>query len=75
MSARYYQLEYNYMMDKNNPNNLKHLLSNNKRYSDDILVLDCKDFIDISKNKYPSELTLKPSHGAGLEDHFLDFLY
>ena len=60
------------MMDKNNPNNLKHALSNNKRYLDDILVLNCKDFIDISKNIYPSELTLEPSHGAGHEDHFLD---
>ena len=47
------QLEYKYMMDKNNPNNLKHVLSNNKRYLDDILVLNCKDFIDISK-KYIS---------------------
>ena len=54
------------MMDKNNPNNLKHVLSNNKRYLDDILVLNCKNFIDISKNIYPSELTLEPSHGAGL---------
>ena len=44
------QLEYKYMMDKNNPINLKHVLSNNKRYLDDILVLNCKDFIDISKN-------------------------
>ena len=60
------------MMYKNNPNNLKHVLSNNKRYLDDILVLNCKNFIDISKNIYPSELTLEPSHGAGLEDHFLD---
>ena len=65
------QLEYNYMMDTNTPNNLKHVLSNNKRYLDDILVLNCKKFIDISKNIYPSELTLEPSHGAGLEDHFL----
>ena len=60
------------MMNKNNSNNLKHVLSNNKRYLDDILVLNCKDFIDISKNIYPSELTLEPSHGTGLEDHFLD---
>ena len=42
-------LEYKYMMDKNNPINLKHALSNNKRYLDDILVLNVKDFIDISK--------------------------
>ena len=68
------QLEYKYMMDKNNPNNLKHVLSNNKRYLDDILVLNCKDFIDISKNIYPSELNLEPSHGAGHEDHFLDLI-
>ena len=60
------------MMDKNNQNNLKHVFSNNKRYLDDILVLNCKEFIDISKNIYPSELILEPSHGAGLEDHFLD---
>ena len=39
------------MMDKNNPNNLKHVLSNNNRYLDDILVLNCKGFIDISKRK------------------------
>ena len=32
------QLEYKYMMDKNNSNNLKHVLSNNKRYLDNILV-------------------------------------
>ena len=31
---------------------------------------NCKDFIDISKNICPSELTLEPSHGTGLEDHF-----
>ena len=49
------------MMDKKNPNNLKHVLSNNKRYLDDILVLNCKDFIDVSKNIYQSELTLEPS--------------
>ena len=60
------------MMDKNNPNNLKHVLSNNKKYLDDILVLNCKKFIDISKNIHPSELTLEPSHGTDLEDHFLD---
>ena len=36
------------------------------------MVLNCKDFIDISKNIYPSELILEPSHGAGNEDHFLD---
>jgi len=53
------QLEYKYMMDKNNPNNLKHCLSNNKRYLDDILILNCKDFLDISKNIYLSELTLE----------------
>ena len=41
-----------------------------KRYLDDILVLNCKDFIDISKSIYPSELTLEPSHDH--EDHFLD---
>ena len=52
-------------MDKNNPNNLKHALSNNNRYLDDNLVLNCKDFIDISKNIYPSELILKPSHEIG----------
>ena len=46
------QLEYNYMMDTNTPNNLTHVLSNNKRYLDDILVLNCKDFIHISKNIY-----------------------
>ena len=60
------------MMDKNNPNNLKNVFSNNKRYLDDILVLNCKEFIDISKNIYPSELTPEHSHGTGLEDHFLD---
>ena len=60
------------MMDKNKPNNLKHVLSNNKRYLDNILVLNSKDFIEISKNIYPSELTLKRSHGAGHEDYFLD---
>ena len=59
------------MMDKNNPNNLKHVLSNNKRYLDDILVLNCKEFIDIYKTIYPSELTLEPSHGKGLDNHFL----
>ena len=64
--------EYKYMMDKNNPINLKHALSNNKRYLDDILVLNCKDFIDISKNIYPSEPILEASHGTGHEDHFLD---
>ena len=36
------------------------------------MVLNRKEFIDISKNIYPSELTLEPSHGTGLEDHFLD---
>ena len=60
------------MMDKNNPNNLKRVLSNNKRYLDDILVFYCKEFIDISKNIYPSDLILEPSHGTGLEDHVLD---
>ena len=59
-------------MDKNNPNNLKKALSNNKIYLDDILVLNCKEFIDISKNIQPSELTLELRHGTGLEDHFLD---
>ena len=48
------------------------LCQTNKRYLDDILVLNCKDFTDISKNIYPSELLLEPSHGAGHEDHFLD---
>ena len=60
------------MIDKYNPNNLKHAFSNNKRYLDDMLVLNCKKFIDISKNVYPSELTLEPSHGTSLEYHFLD---
>ena len=60
------------MMDKNNPNNLKHVLSNNKIYLDEILVLNSKDFIHIYKNIYPSELIREPSHGASLEDHFLD---
>ena len=40
-------------MDKNNPNNLKRALSNNKRYLDDILILRCKEFIGISKNINP----------------------
>ena len=36
------------------------------------MVLSCKEFIDISKNIYPSELTIETIHGIGLEDHFLD---
>ena len=66
------QLEYKYIIDKNNPNNLKHVLSKNTRYLDEILVLNCKEFIDISKNIYQSELTFESSHGTVLEDHFLD---
>ena len=67
------QLEYKYMIDKNNPNNFKHVLSNNKRHLYDILVLNIKEFIDISKNIHPSELTLGYSDGTGLADHFSDF--
>ena len=36
------------------------------------VFLNCKELIDISKNVYPSELTLECSHGAGLEDYFID---
>ena len=46
------------MMDKNKTNNFKHAFSNSKIYLDDILVLNCKEFIDISKNIYALELTL-----------------
>ena len=63
------------MIDKNNPNNIKQVLSNNKRYLYDILVLNCKEFVDISKNIHPSELTLGHSDGTGLKDHFSDFKY
>ena len=38
------QLKHKYMTDKNNLNNLKHVLSNNKRYIDDVLVLNYKEF-------------------------------
>ena len=66
------QLEYEYMINKNSPSNVKYNLSNNKRYLDDLLVINCAEFIEISKNIYPQELILEPSYGMGHSDHFLD---
>ena len=65
-------LEYDYMMDKKNPSNIKYLLSNNKRYLDDLLVINCSNFLEISSKIYPPELKLESSNGNGKYDHFLD---
>jgi hypothetical protein len=38
------QLEYECMIDKKNPTNVKYLLSNNKRYLKGLLVINCTEF-------------------------------
>ena len=61
------QLEYKYMISKYNPNNLN-ILFQIVKDMDDFLV----EVIKISKNIYPPELILEPSHGTGQDDHNLD---
>jgi hypothetical protein len=48
------------MINKKSPSNVKYNLSNNKRYLDDLLAINCAEFIEISK-KY---LSTKVNSGA-----------
>jgi hypothetical protein len=65
-------LEYEFMIDKKNPSNIKYLLSNNKRYLDDLQEINCSEFFEILNKIYPPELKLESSNGKGNYDHFLD---
>jgi len=60
------------MINKINPSNVKCSLSNNKRCLDDLFLINCAEFIDISKKIYSPELVPEPSYGKGNYDHFLD---
>ena len=55
------------MISKGNPYNVSYSLSNSKRFGWFLV-----EVIKISKNIYPPELILEPSHGTGQDDHFLD---
>jgi hypothetical protein len=65
-------IKYEYMINKNSPINVKYSLSINKRYLDDVLVINCADIMDISNNIYSLKLILEPSFGTGQYEHFLD---